>query len=220
MDFLVWLCAVFWAAFRLSIDATQGIVFLAIVCLETIAIFVRAGAKPAMKTVSAYLTTGRGLLIVFIAVIVTRMTLAPYWVWEDEHQARLTAEAKNKELSERAETRLAIKGLLSDFLNEGEAMLSSHKESKEQSVAEAYRIENHVWANKAGNLIEAVYGKGERTAWLSDFGALPETLPDWPTFETRMWLSNRLQRLDELIKRADTITIRADFDPAKYHLGD
>jgi hypothetical protein len=94
MDFINYLLAVFAAAFRLSVDTTQVVLFLGIIALELVAIFAPPSLKPTVLAVSARLTTGRVALIALIAVIATRLLLAPYWVWEDEHAARLLAESK------------------------------------------------------------------------------------------------------------------------------
>jgi hypothetical protein len=166
MDFLSWLLAVFSAAIRLSIDTTQIVIFLGIVGAELLAIFAPPAVKPAVLAMGARLTTGRVALIALIAVIGTRLLLAPYWVWEDEHQARLTAEAQNETSGAQYQKLIAMKNLFSTAIDEGEALGKDWFQKDNQP----FLHDTNVWTNKVGNLIEDAYGKGEVKLWMSDAG--------------------------------------------------
>jgi hypothetical protein len=213
MDFLGWLGAVVSAALRLSVDTTQIVIFLSIAGAELVTIFAPAAVKPAPLAVSTRLTTGRWALIALVAVIGMRLLLAPYWVWENEHQARSTAEAQNKNSAEQNQRRLAMKTLLSTAINEGGAL---SKEWFKRTDADAYLHEANVWTNKTGHLIEDAYGKGELAGWMSDAGIISFANRNEPAMKTRSWIINRLQRLNELMLRVDTLPMHPGFDPNNY----
>jgi hypothetical protein len=97
MGFSSWLGAVFSAAFDRSIDTTQIVIFIAIVAVEAIGFFLPSRFKPAVLAMSTKLSTGRIALVILIGVIGTRLVMAPYWVWEDEHTARMSAEQSRDE---------------------------------------------------------------------------------------------------------------------------
>lgn len=94
MEFLNYLGAVFSAAFRLTLDTTQAVVFLAIVVVEMLAIIVPQRFEPSILAIGDRVSTRKAALAAFVAVVLTRAFLAPYWVWADEHERRLSAEAK------------------------------------------------------------------------------------------------------------------------------
>lgn len=214
MDFLSWLGAVFSAALKLSIDTTQIVIFLAIVAVELAAIFVPPAHKPAVLAVGEQLTTGRMALVALIAVIGTRLFLAPYWVWEDEHQARLMAEAKNFNSATENQRRAATENLVSDAIDEGNAL---SKDWFKRDDVDAYKHEANIWVNKTGHLIADAYGKGQVAVFLSDAGIISYVDPRKPATETHSEIINRLQRLNELEARIDTLPIQPNFDPNNYH---
>lgn len=214
MDFLSWLGAVFSAAVRLSIDTTQIVIFVAIVGVELAAIFVPPAHKPAVLAVGERLTTGRMALVALIAVIGTRLFLAPYWVWENEHQARLAAEEKNLSSAAEKQRRVATENLISDAIDEGNSLV---KDWFKRDDADAYKHEANIWVNKTGHLIADAYGKGQVAVFLSDAGIISYVDPRKPITETHSEIINRLQRLNELESRIDTIPIQSTFDPDNYH---
>lgn len=96
------------AAFNSAVDLTQLIVFLLIVLLEGLAM---VGLSRAMvDKLSTRFTSGKALLIVFVAVIATRLLMAPYWVWKEEKIAHLNSE---RELA----TITGERNSLQDFIN-------------------------------------------------------------------------------------------------------
>ena len=116
MDFLNWLASVFWTALKPSIDTTQVVIFIAIIAVETARILVAPKFKPTLTAVGTRLTTSRVALGILVAVISTRLLLAPYWVWQNEHRSRLTAECKIEQLSaDRERRRTYINRNLGEF---------------------------------------------------------------------------------------------------------
>ena len=113
--------------------------------------------------------------------------------------------------------RLATKDLLSASIAEGEALIKSHKESKGQADADAYRHKANEWATKTSNLVEDAYGKAEAAVWGSDAGLTSFNIVNYPTGRILSWMINRLQRSNELIVRVDTILLLPGFDPNNYH---
>jgi hypothetical protein len=64
------------------------------------------------------------------------------------------------EMVRQNDQRFAMKDLLGNIIVEGEAIVQSHKQSKEQADAYTYQHDAEKWAAKTDNLIEDVYGKG------------------------------------------------------------
>jgi hypothetical protein len=71
------------------------------------------------------------------------------------------------EMVRQNEQRFAVKDLLGTAISEGEAIVASHKQSKEQADADAYRHDANKWATKTDNLVEDAYGKGEAAVFAS-----------------------------------------------------
>jgi hypothetical protein len=71
------------------------------------------------------------------------------------------------------------------------------------------------WGQQTHDLIAAAYGEGEAALFLDDSGYVFYSMP-LPTNTIRNWIDGRMRRLAELLKRTDTLSIRTDFDPAKF----
>ena len=74
-----------------------------------------------------------------------------------------------------------------------------------------------MWTAKTGQLIEDAYGKGERDVFMNDAGINPINAVNDQNALVSSELIARLQRLNELMSRVDTISMQPDFDPRKYH---
>jgi hypothetical protein len=109
---------------------------------------------------------------------------------------------------------LAMKALLSTAIDEGEAL---NKDWFKRTDANAYLHEANIWSNKTGHLIEDAYGKGEADVFASDAGIISYVDPQKPATKTHSEIINRLQRLNELMPRVDTLPMQPNFDPNKYH---
>jgi hypothetical protein len=115
---------------------------------------------------------------------------------------------------ESPEKRSAMKELLHTSISDGEAL---SKDWFNRTDADAYLREANLWANKTGHLIEDAYGKGEADVWESDAGLINYVDPRKPTMPIHNGIVNRLQRLNELMSRVDTLSMRPEFDPENYH---
>ena len=145
-----YLSALLDAAFRLSIDYTQFFIFLAIVVLEIIAIFLPKNLKPKALQMSAKITTGRVALIALIAVIGTRLIVAPYWVWKDEREGRIEAEAKLAKLTNRNTT----KQQLSVFYAEGQRLAENGAPSHDEAGVEKYHLAIVEWRDRVSKWLD------------------------------------------------------------------
>jgi hypothetical protein len=141
------------------------------------------------------------------------LLFACFQAWESEHQARLATEAQIEQRQEH----LAMKELLGTAIIEGEALINSHKLSKEQTDADAYQHEGNRWATKTGRLIEDAYGKGEAAVWQNDAGLTGMVDPNHPTVLVTSGVINRLHRINELMVRVDSLPLLPGFDPKNYH---
>jgi len=74
----------------------------------------------------------------------------------------------------------------------------------------------NVWTNKTGHLIEDAYGKGEATVWMSDAGYTSYSDGKVHT-DMHNWIVHRLQRLNDLVGKVDTIPMQPNFDPKNYY---
>jgi len=108
--------------------------------------------------------------------------------------------------------RIAMKGLLHDGIVEGEA-LTENWSSKDETN---FRHEANRWTNKMGTLVEDAYGKGEASLIMSDAGYISYSDGRKQT-GINNWIIHRLQRLNDLIPRVDTLAMQPGFDPKDYH---
>ena len=76
------------------------------------------------------------------------------------------------------------------------------------------------WATHTQQVISAAYGDGEAALFLSDAGFMAGTVGGPHNSEKArnvlLFLFHRLDRISVLIGRSDTLTLRSDFDPAKF----
>jgi hypothetical protein len=212
MDFFTYVSAVVSAAFRPSVDTTQFVIFIAIIATESLVIFAPARFKPAFQNLSTKLSTNRVALIVLIGVIGTRLLLAPYWVWRDEHQARLLAEATNNGSVAQYQKHLAMKSLIATAIGQGED-LTKDWATKD---ADAFLKDTNQWTNRVGYLVADAYGDGEASLFMSDAGYVSYSDGKKQT-DLDNWIIHRLERLDDLVKRVDTLPVQSNFDPTNYH---
>ena len=67
-----------------------------------------------------------------------------------------------------------------------------------------------------GTMIQSAYGPAEAAVFGSDAGLPLMNVVGAPTELVRSWNMNRLQRLNNLVKRVDTLPTEAGFDAAHY----
>jgi hypothetical protein len=95
--------------------------------------------------------------------------------------------------------------------------LNEKQRTESQGDANAYVNEANAWMDKTRLLIEEAYGKGEADLFRNDTGIGLMNVRGHPNVLTRSEVIARLQRLNELMLRADTISMKPDFDPSNYH---
>jgi hypothetical protein len=89
--------------------------------------------------------------------------------------------------------------------------------TQSQDDVNAYVNEANIWTAKTGQLIEDAYGKGERDVFMNDAGIQPINGINNQNALVSSELIARLQRLNEIMSRVDTISMQPDFDPNNYH---
>jgi hypothetical protein len=125
-----------------------------------------------------------------------------------QHQIVASAEVE-------VQKRLAMKDLLHVAIGDNETLLAKQRTQSKDDV-NAYLNEANTWTAKTGQLIEDAYGKGERDVFMNDAGINPINSVNNATALVSSELIARLQRLNELMSRVDTISKRPDFDPKTY----
>jgi hypothetical protein len=104
-----------------------------------------------------------------------------------------------------------VKDLLGKALALGENLLRSQKDKNdEQAEKDAEK-----WGQQTHDLIAAAYGEGEAALFLDSSGYVFYGNNSAKS-KIRNWIDGRMRRISELIKRTDSLTPRADFDPAKF----
>ncbi len=149
-----------------------------------------------------------------IALMLFGVFLAGFLAFNDEHEARLrdaTVRSVTQNSAAEIQKRLAMKNLLATVIDEGNAL-----SNEDRTDADAYLHEANIWANKTGHLIEDAYGPGELDLWKSGAGITNYIDPRYPSMKVRNAITNRLQRLNELMPRVDALSMRPGFDPNNY----
>lgn len=81
---------IFEAVFRGTLDTAQTVIFVGVLVLGFLAVL--GLSRKTIDMLTAQLTAGKAALFIVLAIVVTRLSIAPYWVWADEHAARVKAE--------------------------------------------------------------------------------------------------------------------------------
>jgi predicted nucleotide-binding protein len=105
-----------------------------------------------------------------------------------------------------------VKDLLGKALDTGKTIFVASDLTEEQRKQKATE-----WGTHTRDLIAAACGDGEAFLLLDDSGytffsdsANPET------GMIRNWIDGRMRRIGELLRRIDSLTVRSDFEPAKF----
>jgi hypothetical protein len=113
---------------------------------------------------------------------------ACFQAWNSQYEARLNAETLRSSTAEELQKRAAMKSLLSNGINEGEA-IGKDWVTKEEV---AFLQETNGWTNRMGHLIEDAYGKGEASLFMSDAGmSVIQTIKSERTFITGSFTAYR-----------------------------
>lgn len=147
-----------------------------------------------------YWFTG-GALAAFLAF--TTLGYAWYRAAVAEHELAAT---KATSVIQRQKNVL-VKNLLGKEIESGQDLLRDQSDKPDDQANK----DAIAWGKKTHDLIEAAYGDGEATLFMSDAGYTFYT--DSSTKTTiRNWIIGRLRRLSELIPRTDQLTVSDDFD--------
>jgi hypothetical protein len=145
-----------------------------------------------------------------IALVVASIALGGVAVgasFYSQHQIVASAKAE-------VQKRLAMKDILHVAIGDNETLLAKQRSKDDVS---AYLNEANIWTAKTGQLLEDAYGKGERDVFMNDAGINPISAVNNQNALISSELIARLQRLNELMSRVDTISMQPDFDPRDYH---
>lgn len=104
-----------------------------------------------------------------------------------------------------------VKDFLGKAIASGTRLIDAQKDKDDDAAEKAAQA----WGQNTRDLIIAAYGDGEATLFLDSSGFVFYG-DNSRTSGTRNWIDGRLRRLTELLRRADTLTLRKDFDPAKF----
>jgi predicted nucleotide-binding protein len=100
-----------------------------------------------------------------------------------------------------------VKDLIGKALDTGKSIYVDKNLTDEQLKQKASD-----WATPIRDLIAAAYGDGEAFLFLDDSG--------YTFFSSngiiRNWIDGRMRRIGELLRRNDSLTVRSDFEPAKF----
>jgi hypothetical protein len=100
-----------------------------------------------------------------------------------------------------------VKDLLGKALDDGKSIYVDKNLTDEQLKQKATE-----WGTRTRDLIAAACGDGEAFLFLDDSGF---------TFFSgsgmiRNWIDGRMRRIGDLLRRIDSLTVRSDFEPAKF----
>jgi hypothetical protein len=112
--------------------------------------------------------------------------------------------------------RSAMKELLHGAIKDGE-LLSAKTRTESDSDVNAYEDDFESWSGETAKLVEDAYGDSERDIFESYAGVQLMSVPNHPLYLTASKIGARMQRLNDLIRRADTIAMQPGFDPHNYH---
>jgi hypothetical protein len=116
----------------------------------------------------------------------------------------------------KSQKRLAMKNLLGSAIETG-VSLTAKQRTESESDANAFKSDAEAWATRTYQLIEDAYGKGEAKRFCDNAGiTIYRSGPQHPSVLANSWMSARIQRLNELMPRVETIVMVSDFDPSKH----
>jgi hypothetical protein len=155
-----------------------------------------------------YWFSGAGLAA-FLAVLATVSTLSYGW-----YRAAVTEMHSAKNRADSAEQRARterVKSLLGKALKTGSKLiqeLTDKDENQTKKGAEA-------WGETTRDLIAAAYGDGEAALFLDSSGYVFYG-DGSPKSNMRNWIDGRMRRITALLPRADSLTVRKEFDPSEF----
>jgi hypothetical protein len=146
-----------------------------------------------------------------VYMMVFGVFLAGFLAFKDEHEARQRAETQNHGNAEQNQKILAAKSLIGVGIRQGET-LSRDWPNKDP---DKFEQEANEWENRMLRFISDAYGDGEESLFESDAGYIFYTDSKKQT-DIKNWVGARIQRLNELLKRSDSLPMKQDFNPQSY----
>ena len=104
-----------------------------------------------------------------------------------------------------------MKGQLGKALASGTDLLRSQKDKNDEQAEK----DAEIWGKQTHDLIAAAYGEGEAALFLDSSGYVFYG-DNSDKSKIRNFVDGRMRRISELLKRTDSLTPKADFDPAKF----
>jgi hypothetical protein len=157
-----------------------------------------------------YWFTG-GAVAAFLALLTTVVTasctLGYAWYRAAVTELQTDQASQQKIVNDRA------KALLGSALGEGRDLYVDIGRNPPADQGEARA---NAWAQKAYDLIKAAYGEGEAELFKDDSGYVFFS----GNGAVRNWIDGRMRRITELLQRADSLTVKKDFDPSKFKPAD
>jgi hypothetical protein len=170
-----------------------------------------------IKRVTALVGWWQGLSPVWGAIVPVALVCVALFLVAVHRQFQEVERERDKLLSEKEteEQRAALKEFLAEVMREGEVLIRSNP-----SVEEAEK-----WVTKIRNLLLCAFlDTSEAELFLSDEGLSPlnyhEPLQPYVQTDAQKWIRRRLERIGDLIRRADSLRIRAGFNGRDYIVPD
>jgi hypothetical protein len=145
----------------------------------------------------------------FLALLFAIPTLGYGW-----YRAAITEMESAKNKLESSALRLQtqrMKDLLGKAIVSGGRLIEEQKDKEEQQTEK----DASVWVEKTKELIAAAYGDGEAALFLDDSGYVFYGDGSRKS-NIRNWIDGRMRRISELLRRADSLAVRKEFDPVKF----
>lgn len=145
-------------------------------------------------------------LVIFVAVILGRFLLAPYWIYREQ-------DLELRRLRDQLDGRwrvMAFKALLGGAGRRGRELRGEVRVSLIYSPSSVPEVRG--WAAETRQLIRSAVGDGEASIFMRDTDEVSHTSES----SMKHLIDIGLRQIDELIQRADTLTLVPDFDPDEF----
>jgi hypothetical protein len=143
---------------------------------------------------------------VLCGIVVVRLALAPYWIWQED-QEKIAIQAKQLNYDAR---RLGIKNRLGKAITDGRIYSDLCRRPGLDNAALMQRSDE--WYAATNDFILQAFGEGESQLFQSGTGIVHIGGIEGPHKELNRGIETRLRRLNELIQRADTVSINPAFE--------
>jgi hypothetical protein len=151
-----------------------------------------------------------GALAAFIALAAAVPTLG--YAWWRAAVAEQDSATQHADQAAQMLKKDRVKDLLGKALDTGKTIFGDTNLTDEQREQKASE-----WVTHTRDLIAAAYGDGEASLFLDSSGYTFWSDSGNPQkSKIQNWIDGRMRRLGELLRRIDSLTVRSDFDQAKF----